>query len=58
LTVLKADSMTDCHWGAGAGKQLGQAVIFTQTLDGLGFHLAAAIIDDFGPLVLGLIQDV
>jgi len=33
-------------------------VIFTQTLDGLGFHLAAAIIDDFGPLVLGLIQDL
>jgi hypothetical protein len=44
--------------GAGAGKQLGQAVIFTQPLDRLGFHLAAAIIDDFGPLVLGQVQDV
>ena len=44
--------------GAGAGKQLGHAVIFTQPLDGLGFHLAATIIDDFGPLLLGQVQDV
>jgi len=44
LTVLKADSRTECHWAVrGRGKQLGQAVIFTQTLDGLGFHLAGAI---------------
>jgi hypothetical protein len=34
-----------------AGKQLGHAVIFTEPLDGLGFHLAATIIDDFGPLL-------
>ena len=44
--------------GAGASKQLGHAVIFTQPLDGLGFHLAAAVVDEFGPLVLGQVQDV
>src|SRR5664279_633432 len=44
--------------GAWASKQLGHAVVFTQALDGLGFHLAAAIIDDFGPLILGQVQDV
>ena len=37
--------------GSGAGKQLGHAMFFTQPLDRLGFHLAATIIDDFGPLV-------
>ena len=44
--------------GAGASKQLGHAELFTQALDGLGFHLTAAIIDDFGPLILVQIQDV
>ena len=44
--------------GAGASKQLRHTVIFTQPLDRFGFHLAAAIIDDFGPLVLGQVQDV
>ena len=43
---------------SGAGKQLGQAVIFTQSLDRLGFHLAAAVVDEFGPLVLRQVQDV
>ena len=59
LTVLKADSMNGLSLGgAGASKQLGHTVIFTQPLDRFGFHLATAIIDDFGPLVLGQIQDV
>jgi len=44
--------------GAGAGKQVRHTVIFTQPLDRFGFHLAAAIIDDFGPLVFGQVQDV
>ena len=43
---------------AWASKQLGHAMIFTQALDGFGFHLPAAIIDDFGPLILGQIQDI
>jgi hypothetical protein len=33
-------------------------VIFTQPLDRLGFHLATAVIDEFGPLVLRQVQDV
>src|SRR5450759_4604464 len=43
---------------SGASKQLGHAVILTQSLDGLGFHLAAAVVDEFGPLVLRQVQDV
>jgi hypothetical protein len=43
---------------SGASKQLGHAVIFTQPLDRLGFHLAAAVVDEFGPLVLRQVQDV
>ena len=48
----------DRHWDSGAGKQLGQAVILTQSLDGLGFHLVATVIDEFGPLFLRELQDV
>ena len=44
--------------GAWASKQLRHAVILAEALDGLGFHLAAAVIDDFGPLILGQVQDV
>ena len=43
---------------SGASKQLRHAVILTQPLDRLGFHLAAAVVDQFGPLVLGQVQDV
>jgi hypothetical protein len=52
LTVLKADSMNGLSLGgAGASKQLRHTVIFTQPLDRFGFHLAVAIIDDFGALM-------
>jgi hypothetical protein len=33
-------------------------LIFAQPLDRLGFHLAPAVVDDHGPLVLVEVQDV
>ena len=44
--------------GAGARKQLGQAVVFAEPLDRPGFHLAPAVVEDFGALVLRQVQDV
>ena len=44
--------------GSGASKELRHAVVFTHPLDGLGLHLAAPVVDEFGPLVLRQVQDV
>ena len=44
--------------GSGASKQLRHAVIFTEPADRFGFHLAATVVDEFGPLVLREIQDM
>ena len=43
---------------SGASKQLRHVVILTQSLNRLGFHLAAAVVDDLGALVLRQVQDV
>jgi hypothetical protein len=43
--------------GSGASKQLRHGVVFTEPLDGLGFHLAATVADELGPLVLRQVQD-
>src|SRR5258708_39967213 len=44
--------------GSRARKQLRHAVMFAQLLDWLGLHLAAAVIDEFGALILRQVQDV
>ena len=44
--------------GSRAGEHLGHGVILAEPLDGLGFHLAAAVVDEFGALALGQVEDV
>ena len=44
--------------GARAGKQVGHLVILAQLSDRLGFHLAAPVVEEFGPLVLRQVQNV
>ena len=41
-----------------AGEQLRHVVILAELADRLGFHLAAAVVDQLGPLVFGQVQDV
>jgi hypothetical protein len=43
---------------SGAGKELGHAMILTEPLNRFGFHLAAPIVNELGPLVLGQVQDI
>ena len=44
--------------GSGAREELGHAVVCTEFLNRLGLHLAAPVVDEFGPLVFGQIQNV
>src|SRR5258708_36193513 len=43
--------------GSRARKQLRDAVMFAQLLDWLGLHLEAAVIDEFGALLLRQVPD-
>ena len=43
---------------SGASKQLGHVMILTQFLNRFGFHLAPAVVDEFGSLVLRQVENV
>ena len=44
--------------GPWSGEQLGHVVIFKHSFDGLGFHLAAPVVDHHRTLILGQIEDI
>src|ERR1035438_9298373 len=40
------------------GEELGHVVVLAELADGLGFHLATAVVDQFGPLILRQTEDI